>query len=149
MVCGGWLVMRTKGWPGVVVLVKLAQLLHTLGPFLEASLTGKGVTGAEDTPGHWDEVGQESDPEPFLGQRGQFLDYFRQVPVAAQPVGEDVLVHFGIVVGQVQGAAAAGDPGLAVDYDIGLNEPLLHHRGHGKNGAGGVAAGVGNEMGPP
>ena len=51
------------------------------------------------------------------------------------------------MIGQVEGAAAAGNTGLAVDNDVGLDNALLDHRGHSQDGAGGVAAGVGDQPG--
>ena len=63
----------------------------------------------------------------------------------AQRIGEHIFVHFRKVVGHREAAPAARHAGNAADDDVGADEPGVHRRGQGQDGAGGVAAGVGHQ----
>ena len=67
--------------------------------------------------------------------------------MAAQRVGHDVFIDLGEVGGQAQAPAGAGNTGLAVDDDVGLDEAILNHRGQGQDSAGRVAARIGHQPG--
>ncbi|MBT9165786.1 MAG: hypothetical protein DDT25_00441 [Chloroflexi bacterium] len=65
----------------------------------------------------------------------QLLDYLRQVTVSLESIGEDVLVDLSVMSGKSRGSTGSGDTRLAIDDDIGLNDPLSDGGGKSKDGS--------------
>ena len=107
----------------------------------------RGVAGTENAAGHRDEVGQESQFDRIIGHGVELLADFWQVAVAVDRVGHDILVHLGEVSGHAEGAASAGNSGLAVNDDVTADEIVPNCRSEGQDGAAGVAAGIGHQAG--
>src|SRR5262249_30189237 len=107
-----------------------------------------GVGRREDAAVHGNEMRGEDQVHRFAGGAADDLFDFGRVAVAANIVGRDAFIAFREMPNQLGHSARPGHAAFAVDDDVGwLNEAGLHERGERQDGGGGVAAGVGDELG--
>ena len=86
--------------------------------------------------------------DEFVFRQAGLLQNFRRVAMRKEIVGTKVFIHFDKVKVAAGIFASPGDAGLAIaDHGLrGREQTGLRQRTQGENDAGGIAAGIGNEL---
>ena len=102
----------------------------------------------EDAAVHRRQVRREDHLHGLAGGPAENLLDLRLMAVLADAVGRDALVALGKVRVQLGRAARAGNAALAIDDDVVRLDPAgLQQRRERQDGRGGIAAGIGDELG--